>query len=713
MQLNRSEISTISPAAFQLVIVIAILLFAVPSGIYMYFELEKIQNQFTSIAFTVYFLLSLALPAWTILAVKKYRSLKPFYALIVIFFFGRIAWYAILTPDLVSDFKTYWNLAHEYVTGARSLPLKNIFQCRSYPYLVPVISVFGFNLFWLAVVNSTAMTVISLVTFRLTARIFSPAVAAACVVFANMAPEVIGASAIPSHDVSGLFFFSLLLIPLDIAVRMIQRQPKLQARSIFVLVGLALCTSVVIILLDLQRFPRSSVYLILVCWLIYLVIQFVGSRGKPDRLQKRTLFGIGMFVAAVVSLTVVIGSSTSWLRTNCFSSDHEILNFISFAHSFSDGAYHDWHFIVTPMFKGVPTDERKDILATLLLSDIADEPTRRWEGIRDKSVRLFALGSQRSFYLPQYSGRTAIAQSFVAAADAYRTLLLPLFVLAPVFLLLLFRRGLIGFDAVAYVPFLIISIMVFFMIIANQVQPRYIFPIYFFGALVYGSFFAWAEAIVSGGVRSRGIQEAISPAFVAVIAILLALPVLLYLAAGNTIDRLYASHQGRLIDLDQASAGGTAGAYPSLSQIPRELKERRGLRNVLPVFGGYEKWIWADGPGSQQNNYRFCGLPPTASFELKGLAGVRPIDVKPGRVPPASGGLCTVLSGDLEHDCGAGGQFNLQPVKSDQEGCISFSHKVVQQQIGPSVASWLALVRAVQLPAAAPRQTEIPRGAVN
>jgi uncharacterized membrane protein YwzB len=697
MHLNRSEISTISPTAFQLVFVITVLLFAVPSGIYMFLEMGGVQNQFNSTVSNAYLLLSLALPAGTIWAVNRYRSLLPFYALLVVFFSGRIDWYTLITPDLASDFRTYWNLAHQYVTGARSLPLENIFQCRSYPYLVPVISVFGFNLFWLAVVNSAAMTVISLVTFRLTARIFSPAVAAGCVVFANMAPEVFGASAIPSHDVSGLFFFSLLLISLDIAVRMIQRQHKLQARLIFVLVGLALCTSVVIILLDLQRFPRSSIYLVFVCWLIYLATQFAGSLRTPDRLQKRTLFGVGMFVAAVVSLTVVISSSTSWLRTNCFTHDHEILNFITYAHSFSDGGYHDWHFAIGPMFGDVPTDEREDILTTLLLSDIADDPARRWEGIKDKSARLFALGSQRGFYLPQYSGRTAATQFFMAAAEAYRTVLLSLFMLAPVFLLLLFRRGLIGFDAVAYVPFLIISIMVFFMIMANQVQPRYIFPIYFFGALVYGSFFAWAEAIVSSDVRSRGIQGAISPAFVAVIALLLALPVVLYLGAGSAIDRLYASHHGRLIDLDQAGAGGTAREYPNVSRIPRKLKERRGLRAVLPVFGGYENWIWADRAGSQQNDYRFCGLPSTTAFELKGLAGIRPIDEKPGMVPPA-GKLCTVRAGDLEHNCGAGGQFSLQPVNSDKEGCISFSHKFVRSRSRPAMASWLALVRAVQLP---------------
>jgi hypothetical protein len=687
----------IAPTVFQVTVVMMVYLFTVPALLFLSNPSGRLAAQLYTANFYVTLAVVLGASFGVLWAVRAARSSWPLYVLIGVFFVARIVWYASVTPEPVSDFLEYWERAQEFASGALELPARGVHQCRAVPYFLPIAYVLGSSLMAVAVVNSAAIAAVSLIAYRLTSRIYAPPVAAACVVLANMAPEMFGAAAIPSHDIPGLLYLAALFLILDVTWMIFAG--RMRGLHLAVVAVLAAIASVAIFLNDLQRYPETLVFVVLISWLAVVALQFLPAREKETSKRRSPFWLLVGFVAVVVVCSALLASST-WLRTACFSPKQTLENFISYSHSMTLGTYGYKQAGVRPMLRRVGTTGRKDVLGALVLSDLADNPAARWEAVTLKARRLFAFGSQGTFYLFQWSKlrkESPIFDRYVRADRAYATLLNLMLVAAPFGFWWLYRKGKIAFSPVAYLPFVTIAVLIFFLLMTGETQPRYLLPIYFFASLVFGAVFACAAPTAAGRTEPIMRQE-MSPLFFVSLAGLLAAPLCLYLLSAQLADRWLGVANGRLINLEAAVATRNAAPLPALSEFTRKERPTWSLRKVSPVFGNYAQWIWATEPGAHVIDSRQCGFPARTQFEARGLAGA--LQIRGSRKPTfaTEPGSCVVKVADQRRDCTGSRQFKLAPVTSDDDGCIAFSHHVSTSDGEPPLASWLALLRFHRLP---------------
>jgi hypothetical protein len=694
---SSEPVPPLAAAPLQILLVILLYLFTVPALIFLADDRTELLQQPASPGFYSVLAIVAGVSLGTLWAVNAARAAWPFYVLVFVFFVARIVWYLALTPDPVVDFLRYWEFAHQFGTGAKDFPAMNVYECRAIPYFLPITYLFGASLTALAVVNSAAVAIVSLVFYRLTARIFAPAVAAACVVFANMAPEMFGASAIPSHDIAGLLYVTLLLVVLDLAWRAIASGP-LNAKRIAFLVVASVAAAVLIFLNSLQRYPEALVFAVLASWLVLVGAQFMSEKRAKGTRRLAKLGALSATVGVVVVLTVVLANSAGALRTQCFSEDENLENFISYSHSSTRGSWGYKESGVRPMLRNVDAEARADLLKALVLSDIADDPMGRWNALRLKAGRLFGFGDLGGFYLYQWRDRRAespVYDSYVSVNRAYDILLNLMLVAAPFCLWLAYRGGRVGFSPVAYLPIMMIAVLIFFLLVAGEMQSRYLLPIYFFAAPAFGAVFA-----MLGSARDKPAQaapERWSARASAGFAILLAAPLIVFLLASLTADRALGVADGRLADLKQAATDRPQRPLPSVSSVSTEQRAARRLRAAIPVFGDYARWLWANEPGTQGVRYHQCGFRPGAVLEARGLAGLLMLDdayaISEAAPPAGEGAACAIGIGDKEADCLPGGQFSMSEIKSDDSGCVTIDHRISVPEDGLPAASWLGLVR--------------------
>jgi 4-amino-4-deoxy-L-arabinose transferase-like glycosyltransferase len=401
----------------------------------------------------------------------------------------QITYLYFASPTPVSDFRGMWTLADDIASNGLDEilqmqdPLTQIHLARILPFLLPERLLFGASRWAYSLPNALLNLTMALLVFFLTRSLFNRAAARAAFVFSLAAIEPLLAAAIPTHDIPGTFFTVLCLLVLLGAFRVMARGAMRNAALLSFLVGILL------VLIDLQRSTQPFMYgvmlLLLVLW--GTVVERDAAVGAAS--WRKAAFGVvvlllipvmtaSFIVRAIDASGVTVAEEALRLWRNRAIAGH--------TDSWGEGTYRYANHNYTSRYD-LSAGEWGELAWRKLLTDTYYNPLERVKSYLRKSSRLFSLGTQIAFYLPRDENTRLRPLSprlveFLSAANrAY----------VCVFLLLMLFGVATAVDDLttrieASIPAAYLALSAAGMILLFQAQPRYMFPIWFLGAIYAG-----------------------------------------------------------------------------------------------------------------------------------------------------------------------------------------------------------------------------------
>jgi hypothetical protein len=315
--------------------------------------------------------------------------------------------------------------------------------------------------------------------YALTRVWFGAAAARVALIASLFAPETWMAAAIPTHDVPGALYLVLALAAFAGAYRLFAAGRIRAAAAASV--GFSLLLAVV----DLQR--TTGPFLWLACSTVLAVALF-SAPGEP-RYRRRAM--LALLLLAVLPAGVLLGAELA-LRHAGLGVPQELFAaqngkvLAAGTESWSDGTWGYFHQNYELRYGELSLDWRR-FAAVKLASDLAYNPGAHLGLFVRKAQRLFDLGTQTYFYV--HDAVLAGGSRVEAGLEARTTLVSRAFSL-------LFLAGVVagawrfsqltGAPLLAWAPLAYLAILAGFLILAGEVQPRYLYPVWYLGAPAFG-----------------------------------------------------------------------------------------------------------------------------------------------------------------------------------------------------------------------------------
>ncbi|HYO15402.1 MAG TPA: glycosyltransferase family 39 protein [Thermoanaerobaculia bacterium] len=406
---------------------------------------------------------------------------------------AKIAYVSVVQAEPVSDFASMWRLSssllEEGLEATRSGLEGNRWAHfeRILPFLFPVRTAFGPGPAAYAVPNVLLAAATSLLTYRLARRWFGRTAARVALVLSLLAVETTIIAEIPTHEIPGAFYTLLALTLFQIAWDL-QAQGRSRAA---LLVGAAFGLSILV--LDFQRSTGSVMLLSTTLLGLGLAVagepSQEGERPEGGKRWTRLRRGLPLVLVPVLAFALAnAGVRGADLRTPPEERAKGAgIGLASATDSAGDGSYvyyannYLWRY-------GLSGVNWQRLALVKLASDTHYHPGARLIHYLRKARALFTLGTQTYFYLYEakflegpidpVAGRIYalcvgftslfLAALLVALARIWDLPALRLPTLAPLFFLATFSAVLL---------------------LLAEIQPRYMFPIWYIGAIYIGALF--------------------------------------------------------------------------------------------------------------------------------------------------------------------------------------------------------------------------------
>lgn len=388
--------------------------------------------------------------------------------------------YAIRVPP-ISDFADMWALtstiADQGLDAARS-SLGNYNHKWAYfervlPYLLPLRLAFGPGSAAYSVANTVVGGLTSLLVYWLTRPWFGARAARIALVVSLAAVETVLAAEIPTHDVPGAFY-TLVALALLLAVWRLQAEGRMRA-AFLASAGLGLAA----VVLDVQRATGG----------VLLLSGSLLGAGVALAEKRRPAATLGL-----VLLPWLLFGGANWvLRAEALripeavGSEARGLGLAAGTDSWGDGSFRHCMANYTNPYNTLHVRWTPLALAKLA-TDTHYHPGGRITSYLRKARDLFDLGSQTIFYLNGGDMRglgpvnAAREERAVAISRWFSALFLGALVLA---VWRLWKRPDVPLPSL--LPLFYLAVFVLVLLLLAEVQPRYLYPIWYLGSIYVGA----------------------------------------------------------------------------------------------------------------------------------------------------------------------------------------------------------------------------------
>ena len=383
--------------------------------------------------------------------------------------------------EFYSDFRAYWDIASDMVENGFK-PATNIYVQRSLAFNYPLIYVFGNSDTVFKVANVILVTFSGMIAAFVAGRWISYSASIATFSIYSVIPETYYALLIPSHDITGTFYFIICFALFFIGLEKARNQ---KYRSAVVSVVLM---SVFLIPMEMQRglYPVFMATLIF-SMLIYCALSYQNFNGFGSFFKK-----IGYPVFIVLSLPCIIFSVWSGLAMGTLlfpgSLERQVIRFntLNTGNKYSQIDYLEKNFVNT-----IPDImQRSDFRKSLFLSDLYYDPWERPGNYRKRSKRLYDLSSQLGFYMGRLKGISdqALTRQLIICENINRNfyiVFLSVLIITSCYAMFALKNH----NLVAMTALIFMSISSFALLTIGENQPRYLFmgyclwPIFMCGVL--------------------------------------------------------------------------------------------------------------------------------------------------------------------------------------------------------------------------------------
>lgn len=391
---------------------------------------------------------------------------------------GKLVYVHLVQMEPISDFAAMWALTGEIASAGLPTPatlVEWLYLERVLPYLLPLRVLFGPEPSSYAAANVLVGVASSVGTYFLARRLFGPAAARAAFALSMVAPETWLAAEIPTHDVPGALFLVLGLLILY-AVHDRVREGRRSA----ILWGAG--WGLLVVVLDLQR--TVGTWFLLTCGTVAAASVLLDPPAPQWR--RGALLAIGALLL-VPMLTLAAGNwalRAGGLKNSAgdFVREQEPALLMGLT-SWSDGL--PWNIAAeVSRYRDLPIDWTP-IAAAHVASETAWHPLSRLGALVRHSRTLFALGSQTGIYLTPSAIGQRFGQLSVNAIMVASSCFSALFV----FLLWrgCWRLASSPLPALSLlVPLAYLAVLAGILILLGQIQPRYLYAIWYLGAIFAG-----------------------------------------------------------------------------------------------------------------------------------------------------------------------------------------------------------------------------------
>ena len=381
-------------------------------------------------------------------------------------------YYNLVHANWVSDFQHMWSIAGKLTAEGRFIP-NDIYEQRILPILLPIVYIFGNNPIVVPVSNSFFLVCIMLMGYRILQRTHGHYSAQIFVIVWMACAEPLFALKIPTHDLWGLFIFVCIFLSI---VLFFLRERK----SISFLLGMALISGVLCIILDIQRELGG---LAIVAWGVSLSIYTIKHRADQSESSKNKSYW-GMLVVACI----VFFSGNAILKNSHVIVNSEALNYLkylrlaSLAPGFSPGSYAYANEFGNSLLRDLSPEAQKETAQSLIFSDFIAQPEFRISGIIYKSNQMAYLGGQHYFYQNGMENESPILLKNITNYNKIISIIICILLLAKLKSALKRDRSISIIFSLS-----VLGVLIGALTTVGEVQSRYLFPFWFFAALVIAS----------------------------------------------------------------------------------------------------------------------------------------------------------------------------------------------------------------------------------
>lgn len=448
----------------------------------------------------------------------------------------------------VSDFQRMWDAAGQLVGDGR-FKARNIIEQRALPVLVPAVYIFGHHPFVVSVINITFLIAIMLVGYDILRRLSGHLTAQIFTILWLGGAETAFSLKIPSHDLWGLLFVVLTLW-------MFVRAANSEGRSAFRSLFLGFIVGMPIILLDVQR-ELGSVALAAFATTILLVRMRSIHNAKSYSGGNRNKL-IVIFIGAIISF----GCGNIALKKAGVITSDPSYNYLSnvrvgaLAPSYSNGTFRYASTFGNALLRAQPGEAQTETVRSLLASDFAEQPWQRIASVISKMNIVSRVGGQWNFYQSKLKENNSKLLEVFLFYNKFYSLMISVLFIAVLVPALSCRENIVNLYALSFMGVLIGGIVTI-----GEVQPRYVFPVWFFAPVVI--------AIRLGGLRAIGSAAPINLLGTARTVLIGAVVLIAGVWCVHAIgDRLYTVAKGRIItQFNMTSVGVEAHKDISAQQL--------------------------------------------------------------------------------------------------------------------------------------------------
>ncbi|MCS4294635.1 hypothetical protein M2375_002868 [Comamonas sp. BIGb0152] len=426
-------------------------------------------------AYVVSVPLVLVLLATLYVFIKRKRHLNPrlfIGASILLSLSIQFIYYYLVHANWVSDFQHMWNLAGILAAEGRFIP-NDIYEQRILPILLPMVYIFGNHPIIVPISNSFFLVCIMLMGYSIVQKTHGHYSAQIFTILWLACAEPLFSLKIPTHDLWGLFIFACISLCI---VLFFQRKQK----SISFLLGMAVISGALCIILDVQRELGG---LVIVAWTVSLSIYTVRNKLDTVRSGENKYNWAMLAVAGIVFLSGSIALKNSHVIVSSDSLNYlKYLRLASLSPGFSPGSYAYANEFGSYLLKDLPPEAQKDTAQSLVLSDFIVQPEFRVSGIIYKTTQMAYLGGQHYFYQNGMESDSPILLKNIVNYNKIISIII-------CFLLLIKLKSALSNDKEISTIFSlsVLCILIGALTTVGEIQPRYLFPFWFFSAIVIAS----------------------------------------------------------------------------------------------------------------------------------------------------------------------------------------------------------------------------------
>ncbi|HSF39451.1 MAG TPA: hypothetical protein VLT87_06630 [Thermoanaerobaculia bacterium] len=389
-----------------------------------------------------------------------------------------------------SDFAGMWNVAsrvavdglpatQQWVAGSPG-PLQWIYLERVLPFLLPLRLAFGPGPGAYTVANVLANLAASGLTYILARGWFGNTAARVAFVLSLAAPETLMTSILPNHEVPGALYTLLGLFLIDRACRLVLAGRERAALAASLLFG------AVAVIVGLQR--TTGPFFLLPCAALALLAVAVG--GERRRTARAAVLLAVAPLALYLGLSRILRAADLMIPPEVFAARRGLV-LMAGSDSWTDGSFA--HFAeLAQSYDELPV-RWYPLAAAKIASDTWHTPSARVTGYVAKSRSLYDLGTQTYFYVQgaEVSGLGVIegrrVDRMTALSRCFSVVFVGCFLVG---CLRLFAAR--GVPLRAFVPLGYLAVVSSLILFFALVQPRYLYQIWFVGAIYAG--FAFGPA---------------------------------------------------------------------------------------------------------------------------------------------------------------------------------------------------------------------------